>query len=472
MTFQRRVYRSADSAKTFGPSNTKVVNSRIRLSGRLAARIAALAVLVPAGILTSLPLSAYPPPKPPAGPSPQQIQKQIQEQQRREQQMLQEWLKQQQLRHQHMQKMLEEHQKQLQRIKVEGTKANLPHPGAKPKMPHHAPHAHIPAITPKQFPNRKRACNELVLAMRHVNAAGGFPVEPREVALGNIREALLGLGETPSPLAPPIQRGNHIHWAEEHLQSAHNDVFAARLLPHEVKVAVLAEIHRAMFVLHHPGMPFPKMEQPRKELVLALHQVHAAGGLPPRRKDEVLTNISQALLVLGEVPPTPHAPSLRDDHVRLAEGHLRRAYKEVFETRHLPAHLRAPALWDIRNAMFVLTHPETPFPNMKPTRDELVRAWHQVHASSVMAAAVRELALTSIGEAIIVLGEKLPRARDRVPEGDHIKRAEEHLENARKDVISKNHLPEELKETVLGEIQRAAVALKHPAIPLNGAVAK
>jgi hypothetical protein len=213
------------------------------------------------------------------------------------------------------------------------------------------------------------------------------------------------------------------------------------------------------------------MEKARHELVQALHQVHAAGGLAARPKGEAQTHIREALLALGEVPPAPVAPSQKHDHIRLAEGHLRGAYKDVLETRHLPHELRAPVLREIHNALFVLMHPETPRPNMKPTLDELVRAWHQVHAASKMSDDRKELALTSIGEAIIVLGENLPRPRAHAPEDDHIKLAEGHLHKAHEDVVSKKDLPRELKESVLGEIDKATVVLKHPGKPDGGVAA-
>jgi hypothetical protein len=434
---------------------------RSRLARQLAELIAAIAVIISAGAFDASPLEANPPHKSPpgGGPTPQQIQQKMQEQQRKEQQMLQELLKQQQRWHEQMKKQREEYHKQQLLKKQPGT----PPPGTKPGAHPHPEKRNVkpPVIGANQFPARKQACNALVRASRHVHAAFDFPVEPKEVALGSIREALLGLGEVPLPPTPLLQKGNHILWAEEHLQTAHRDVLNARNLPHEVKVPVLGEIHKAMFVLRHRGTRFPEMEKARHELVQALHHVHAADGLPVRRKGEALTNIREAMLTLGQVPPAPVAPSQKADHIRLAEGHLRGAYKDVFEARHLPHELRAPVLRDIHTALFVLTHPETPFPNMKPTLDELVRAWHQVDAASGMSNDRRELAHNSIGEAIVVLGENLPRPRPHPQEGDHIKLAEEHLHRAHQDVVSKKHLPHELKEVVLEEIHRATVVLKH-----------
>jgi hypothetical protein len=186
--------------------------------------------------------------------------------------------------------------------------------------------------------------------------------------------------------------------------------------------------------------------------------------LPDRPKGEALTNIRQALLVLGEVPPAPSAP-VRGDHIRLAEGHLYRAHKDVVDTRHLPPQVRAPVLSEINNALFLLKSPTAPFPNLKEARDQLVRAWHQVQAENAMRAEMKELALVSIGEAMIVLGESLPRPWPSYPGGDHLRLAEEHLQKAHADVVSKTHLPHELKAFVLEEIKRANVVLKHSANP-------
>ncbi|HZV04455.1 MAG TPA: hypothetical protein VE999_05130 [Gemmataceae bacterium] len=466
MAAQRGVQPSADVLKTFSPGKMPEelrLCKRSGLARQLAALIAVAAVIISTCSIDPSPLAANPPHRPPAGPSPQQIQHMLQEQQRKEQQMLQELLKQQQRWREQMKKRLEEHQKHLQQMKALGGNQNALKHTAKPNASkHRAKPTHSIALGPKHFPNRKQACKELIQASRHIQAADGFPIEPKGVALGSIGQALVDLGEGPPSPAPPLQRGNHIHWAEEHLQSARNDVMNARHLPHEVKVPVLAEIHRAMFVLRHPGMPHPRMEQARRELVLALHQVHAADGLPHRSKEEALTKIGEALLVLGEAPPTPVVPDQKEGHVRRAEAHLHRAYRDVFEARHLPHYQRAPVLWDIHRALFALTHPDTPHPNMKPAIDELVRAWHQVDAAHGMSHDRKELARDIIGEAIIVLGEPLPRPRTPSSNDDHIKRAEEHLHKAHSDVVSQKHLPHELKESVLGEIHRATVVLKHP----------
>jgi hypothetical protein len=447
----------------------------------LAALVAAVAVLVSTGVFEPSPVAAYAPPKPPPAPSPQDIQRHLQEQHRKEQEMLQQWLRQQQLWHQHMQKQAEEYRKQQQHLKGHVPPPNLPKHGAPPNPPKHgtepklgkhaAPppppkHAalpHHPKIEAKQFPLRRQASAALVQASHHIHAAAGFPAEQKALALGSIHEAILRLGEGAPAPAAPLQKGDHIRLAEGRLHSAHKDVVEARRLPHELKVPVLAEIHRALFYLTHPAMPFPTMEQARHQLVQALHQVHAS-GLPDRPKGEALTNIRQALLVLGEVPPAPSAP-VRGDHLRLAEGHLYRAHKDVVDTRHLPPQVRGPVLAEINNALFLLKSPTAPFPNLKEARDQLVRAWHQVQAASGMGAEMKELALTSIGEAMIVLGESVPRPWPSYPGGDHLRLAEEHLQKAHADVVSKTHLPHELKAFVLEEIKRANVVLKHSANP-------
>jgi hypothetical protein len=433
---------------------------------RLAALIAAIAVLISARAFDLSPLTAHPPPKHAGGgPSPQEIQRKLEEQQRKEQQMLQQMLKQQQQHQQHMQKLLQEHQKQQLKKQAgtppHGKQPHVPKPGAQPKLP---------AITAKHFPNKKQACNALLQALRHVHAASKFPAEPREMAAGNIRAALLGLGEVPpTPPPPPVQRGDHIGWAKEDLQRAHRDVINARNLPHPVKTPVLAEIHRAIYFLNHPGMPFPKMEQAHRELVQAMHQVHAAPALEVRAKETALANIREALIVLGEVPPAPVGPTQRGDHIRLAEGHLHRAYKDVSEARHLPHEQRAPALWEIHHAMFVLHEPAAKFPDMKDAKNQLVYAWHQVHAVHGIRDEMKKLALGSIGEAMMVLGEKVPSAWPNYPKADHIKLAEEHLHKAHEDVAAKRPFPQ--KESVLEEIHRAAVVLKHAANPDKGVAA-
>jgi hypothetical protein len=422
----------------------------------------------------------------------------MQEQQRREQEMLKQWLKQQQLWHQQMQKQIEEHRKHQQRMRElapkqnpakNGTQPNPTKHGADPKIAKHGPdpkmakhaghphpekhhaHLHHPMFTPKQFPQRKQASKALIEASRHLHAAAGFPAETKELALGSIHEAILRLHEELPTPAAPLLKGNHIQLAEGRLHSAHKDVMEARHLPHEVKVPVLAEIHKALFYLTHPAMPFPRMEQARHELVQALNQVHAARGLPDRHKGEALANIRQALLVLGQVPPPPGAPGPGGDPIRQAEGHLYKAHKDVVDTRHLPAQLRAPVLSEIGNALFLLKSPAKPFPDMREARDQLVRAWHQVRAESGMGAEMKELALTSIGEAMVVLGENVPRPWTRYPEGDHIKLAEGHLQKAHEDVASKAHLPHELKAFVLEEIKRATVVLKHSANQGRGGIA-
>jgi hypothetical protein len=382
------------------------------------------------------------------------MQKMIQEQQRKEHQMLQEWLKQQQHLREQMKKRFEEHQKHMQQMKGLGGNLNA--------QPHAVKPQHRMAIGPREFPSRRQACKELIQASRHVQEAPDLPIEAKGVALGSISQALIDLHEALPPPAPPLQRGNHRHLADEHLHRTRNDVINARHLPHEVKVPVLHEIHRAMFVLHHPGWPHPKMEQARRELVRALHQVYAAKEFPHRPREEALTRIREALATLGELPPSPGVPVQNPDHVRAAERHLRLAYKDVLETRHLSHYQRAPVLWEIHRALFVLMHPDTQHPNMKPAVDELVRAWHQVRAAREMRGDRQELALTNIGEAIIVLGEPLPRPRAAPSNDDHIRQAEVHLHKALADVDSQKHLPHELREFELKEIHRASVVLKHP----------
>jgi hypothetical protein len=65
----------------------------------------------------------------------------------------------------------------------------------------------------------------------------------------------------------------------------------------------------------------------------------------------------------------------------------------------------------------------------------------------------------------------LPRPRAARSKDDHIRLAEEHLHKAHADVVSQKHLPQELKGSVLTEIHRASVVLKHPKDLDKGAAA-
>ena len=56
-------------------------------------------------------------------------------------------------------------------------------------------------------------------------------------------------------------------------------------------------------------------------------------------------------------------------------------------------------------------------------------------------------------------------ARQLWKEGDPIERAEEHLQKARLDVESKKNLPPEIRNSLLEEIHRATVVLKHVPSP-------
>ena len=497
---------SADVRKTVGLGNRVeefTLHKRSRLLRHLAALIAAVAVIISTGAFEPSLLAANPPhPHPSGGPSPQQIQQHLQEQHRKEQLMLQEWLRQQRAYQQHLQRLREEYQKKLrQRMMEQAPLHNGGKPGPTPPIkPATAPPSKrgpesrakggqasqgnpgtnlpYPVITGKQFPFRKDACGDLIQALRHMHAAAEFHAESREVALESIREALRRFGETPT-LAAPNHKKDHLRWAETNLRDAHKRMFDAwylgspRSLQPELWVPVLAEIHKAMFSLRHPGLEFPDLEQVRHELVEAMHLVHAADGLHVRPKGKALMNVRKALYVLGKVPPVPSAPDQKSDHIRLAEGHVRTAYKAVLEARLLPPEMRAPVLSEIYYAIFVLTHPNPaiPFPSMKETIRELDLAWRELLSVPGMDVELRELALTSIGETIIVLGATLPGRWESRNEGDHFKLADEHLRKANEYVVSKQHLPQELRKRLLEEIERATVVLKHTAIPGGGVAA-
>jgi hypothetical protein len=483
-----------------------------------------------------------PHPHPGGMPSPHQMPQHLQEQFRKEQQMLQEWLGQQRVYHENLQRLRAEHEKRQRQRMMEQALRNGAKPGSIPHIipPAAPPHVkpgqalpirpaavpHLkpgpaaqpkpgpgshpneglakhpkpgpisyghpgtasqgnpgtnpqqPVITAKQFPPRTQACGDLVQALRHMHAADEFHAESREMALGSIRETLRRFGETPT-LAAPIQKKDHLRWAETYLRSAHKRMFELwyrgnpRWLPPELWVPVLAEIHRALFFLDHPGLPFPNLEQARHELVEAMHLVHGAEKLHVRSKERAFVNVRKALYVLGEVPPAPSAPDPKADHIRLAEGHLRRAYKDVLAARLLPPEMRAPVLWEIYYAMFVLTNlnPAIPFPSMNEITDELVWAWQELLSVPGMSIELQELALTSIGEAIIVLGHTLPGRWALRKEGDHFKLAGEHLRKAQEHVESKQHLPQELRERLLKEINRATVVHRHTATHGGGVAA-
>jgi hypothetical protein len=404
-----------------------------------------------------------------------------------QQRMLQELLKQQHIRHEQEKKMREEYQKHMQKQLLEqqkhhqhlqkeleermkhqppSTKPGTPAPVPKGKAPPPGSKSlgHLPPpITVKQLPSRGQVCRALKMALSQVHAEAKLRPEPKQMAMISISQALIELGEAPPMPPPPLaQKGDHIRWAREDLQTAHRGVINARHLPPPVKVPVLAEIQKALHFLSYPDWPYPNMGPARKQLIEALHQVHAA-GLEVRAKEMALRNIREALHVLGEVSPAPIAPSQNGERIRLAEEHLYKAYKDVVEAKHLPPEQRMPALWEIHNAMFALRHPAQTFPDLKEAKDQLVYALHQVHAAPIPVVGLKELALTNIGEAIRVLGENPPRAWDRYEKRDHIHEAEMHHHKARADVDSKKLLP--LREFVLEKISVADMALKEAANP-------
>lgn len=482
MTSQRGMNQLTNVQKTFGQGNTAgllVLNKRPRLALRSAALVVAVAVFIAAGALEPRPLGAYPPPH---QPSPQEVKRRVMVEQRKAQEqqarMLQELLKQQQLRHQQEQRLREEYQKQLQKQLQERQKNHLPvtKPGVPPPavtkggphLPGMKPGAELPLpISRKRFPQRAQARNALISALRQVHAVADLPVGSKEMAIGTISEAIGLLGDPPPmPLSPVAQKGNHRTWATEDLQRAQKEVIHAALLPPPMKVPVLEKINQAVFILHHPDMPYPKMEKARSELIAALHQVNAAVALDGKAKGMALGNIREALHVLGEVSPEPMVPSQKGDHVLFAERHLQAAYKGVIEERRLPPEQRVFALREIQHAMFVLRYPAMKFPDLKVAKDQLVYALHQVHAAKEIRADYKELAKTSVGNAISALGET-PRSPQYEPRGgNHIRDAEMHLNKAREDLRTKMHLPE--REYVFKQIDIAEMALKEGANPGSG----
>lgn len=96
--------------------------------------------------------------------------------------------------------------------------------------------------------------------------------------------------------------------------------------------------------------PHPKTKQARREVVQAFYQVHAAKGLPIRKKDAILRNIHAAMDVLGEALPQPQRIQ-PGNHIKLAEEHLHKAHKELVGTKELPPILRKDALAEIKRAI-------------------------------------------------------------------------------------------------------------------------